>query len=579
MAGKDPELPDRAAIDALLPVLASASYAVTRVRKGSRKRRPAPPFVTSSLQAEAGRKLRFSPRQTMRLAQQLYEGIDLEGERVGLITYMRTDSTHVAREAQGEARRYVSEHWGKDYLPARPPTYKPRVARAQEAHEAIRPTSVFRAPESVRSHLSQRQARLYELIWRRFLASQMKPAVYATMTVDVVAAADYLFRATGRNLIFPGFLVVYTQADDEEEKAPRTLPPLTEGEAVDLLQLIPEQHFTQPPPRYSEPTLIKALEENGVGRPSTYASIVGVIQDRGYVVKTKGRLWPTELGMVVCDSLVDTFADIMDVGYTANMEERLDQVAAGQLAYVDMLTDFYGSFQPELENARETMPSAVERSLWVGLPGELHQRTCRQCGRPLQLRISDAGRFLGCTGYPECRYVLDLTNPDDPAEPEEEFAEGEICELCGGRMKVVRRGRSTFLGCENYPGCRSTRPILSERIKELAAETVCPQCRLKPLDPRKGRYGEYLRCPQCEVNYSLSKLGLSGGTRKGAGAAPETVDIACPECGHRPLEKRVGRYGPYYRCPECKTNFSEKKMAAMQGRRPSGSGSPSGEGA
>ena len=579
VAGKDPVLGDRAAIDALLPVLAGAAYTVTRVRRGRRQRRPAPPFVTSSLQAEAGSKLHFSPRQTMRLAQQLYEGIDLDGERVGLITYMRTDSTHVAPEAQEEARRYIAERFGDDYLPAQAPTYKSRIARAQEAHEAIRPTSVLRTPESVQSHLAGQQARLYELIWRRFVASQMNPAAYATMTVDVVAAEDYLFRATGRRLIFPGFLAIYSQADDEEEKVPPMLPPLTKGEVVDLLQLIPEQHFTQPPPRYSEPTLIKALEENGVGRPSTYASIVGVIQDRGYVVKTEGRLQPTELGMVVCDSLVDTFADIMDVGYTADMEERLDQVAVGELGYVAMLTGFYEGFQPKVESAREAMPGAVERALWAGLPEELRQRTCRRCGRPLQLRISDAGRFLGCTGYPECRYVLDLTDPEEPSEPEEEFAEGETCELCGGRMKVLRRGRSTFLGCENYPDCRNTRPILSERIKKLAAETACPQCGLKPLEPRKGRYGEYLRCAQCEANYSLSKLGLSSRSTQGAGSEPEIVDIACPQCGRRPLEKRAGRYGPYYRCGQCKTNFSEKKMAALGTSLHAGSEPQSGDGA
>jgi len=431
------------------------------------------------------------------------------------------------------------------------------VARAQEAHEAIRPTSVFRAPQAIRSFLTGPQARLYELIWRRFLASQMKPALYDTMTVDITAAVAYLFRAAGSTLIFPGYTVIYSEGQDEEKEPPeQALPPLSVGEVVDLVRLLPEQHFTKPLPRYTEPTLIKALETNGVGRPSTYASMVGIIQDRGYVIKSERILAPTPLGMIVCDTLVATFSDIMDVGYTATMEGRLDEVAAGRVGYVAMLQEFYRVFRPELESAGQLMPQAVARALWAGLPDELRQRTCPRCGRPLEVRVSDVGRFMGCAGYPECGYILDLTDPQSPKEPVDEFAEGEVCERCGGRMKVIARGRNKFLGCENYPDCRNTRPILSDRIKELAAKTPCPQCGLVPMEARKGRYGEYLRCSRCEVNYSLRKLGLSGGGKK------ELADIDCPECGHRPLEKLVGRYGPYYRCPACETNFSEKKMAA-----------------
>ncbi len=564
--GQDPALHQKGDLDPILAALKGATYTVVRVQKGERRQNPPPPFITSTLQAEAGRKLHYSPGQTMRLAQQLYEGIDLDGERVGLITYMRTDSTHVAPEAQAEARRLISERWGDSYLPSKPPVYKSRVALAQEAHEAIRPTSVYRVPAAIRSHLTEQQARLYELIWQRFLASQMRPAVYATTTVDILAARDYLFRATGAVLTFPGYTVVYTEGrdDDQAEERAQVLPPLTEGEIVDLIKLIPEQHFTEPPPRYTEPTLIKALEANGVGRPSTYASIIGVVQERGYVLKDKGRLYPTALGMVVCDALVATFTDIMDVGYTATMEEQLDQVAAGKMGYVDMLSGFYAGFKPQVEGAKDLMPQAVEQALWADLPAEMRQRTCPQCGRPLQVRISEAGRFLGCAGYPDCRYILDLSKPDRPAEPAVEFAEGEVCALCGGRMKIIARGRDKFLGCENYPKCKSTRPILSDRIKQLAAETACPQCGQKPLEAQKGRYGEYLRCPTCAVNYSLNKLGLGRG-RKGAAeptAPPETVDIACPECGHAPLEKRIGRYGPYYRCPSCKKNYSEKKLAS-----------------
>lgn len=425
IAGKDPELHQESDVQRVLDALQGATYTVTRVQKGTRQRKPQPPFITSTLQAEAGRKLHYSPRQTMRLAQQLYEGIDLEGERVGLITYMRTDSTHVAPEAQQEARRYVQEQWGDKYLPPKPPSYASKVALAQEAHEAIRPTSVLRTPDAMKVFLEPQQAKLYELIWRRFLASQMEAALYETLTVDVTAAKIYLFRATGSVLLFPGYLAVYAEGQDDEDKedeeGAQKLPLLVEGEVVDLLKLIPEQHFTKPPARYTEPTLIKALEANGVGRPSTYASIVSLIQDRGYVLKSEGRLAPTDLGMIVCDALVATFADVMDVGYTAAMEKHLDEVAGGQLSYVGMLEDFYRDFSTEVQMATDAMSGAVEKALWVGLPPELAQRICPACGRPMQVRVSDAGRFLGCSGYPTCRYTLDLRNPVSPTPPADEL--------------------------------------------------------------------------------------------------------------------------------------------------------------
>jgi DNA topoisomerase-1 len=576
VAGQDPALQKQADVERILIALEGATYTVSKAQAGQRQDSPPPPFITSTLQAEAGRKLRFSPRQTMRFAQELYEGIQLGEETVGLITYMRTDSTNVAPEAQAEAREFIAARWGQEYVPAKPPVYRRKVALAQEAHEAIRPTSVQRTPEAMRPHLTEQQARLYELIWRRFLASQMCPALYETLTVEILAARDYLFRATGATLRFPGYLAVYSEGrDDEEEEKAQPLPPLTVGEVVDLLKLLPEQHFTKPPPRYSEPTLIKALEENGVGRPSTYAAIVGVIQERDYVVKTQGKLAPTALGMIVCDTLVDTFTEVMDIGYTAAMEGQLDEVAAGQVTYTVMLGRFYEGFRPQLEAARGHMPQAVEKALWAGLPEALRERTCPQCGKPLQIRLSETGRFMGCTGYPECRYLLDLSAPDKPAEPVAEFAEGETCEKCGGRMKIITRGKDRFLGCENYPRCKSTRPILSEEIQRLAAETACPTCGLKPLQPSKGRFGEYLRCPQCQANYSLRALGLAAkkGTAPRASTPAEEVPIACPECNHPTLKKIAGRYGPYYRCSKCKTNYSEKKLAARLGTVPSDSSS------
>ncbi len=558
--GEDPELHQCQDVDRILGVLEEATYTVSDVQVGQRRRSPQPPFVTSTLQAAASNRLRLSPKQTMRLAQQLYEGIDLEGERVGLITYMRTDSTHVAPEAQAEARALVQERWGAEYMPSKPPQYRTKAALSQEAHEAIRPTSALRTPEAMRRHLDRRQAALYELIWQRFIASQMAPALYDTIRVDITAAKDYVFRATGQRLIFAGYLAVYEEDDaDEPDEGKQMLPLMAVGEGLDLLGLYPEQHFTQPPPRYSEATLIKELEANGVGRPSTYASIIGVIQDRGYVEKLRGRLAPTALGMVVCDTLVETFTDIVDIGYTAQMEAQLDRVAEGRLGYRQMLEGFYGPFEQELQRAEELVPQAVEKALAVSLPEEVRERACPECGRALQLRLSRAGRFLGCSGYPDCRYTLDLDEQGRPRETETVYAEGETCEKCGGRMQVVTRGRNRFLGCENYPTCRNTRPILSDRIKQLAQQTACPACGHRPLDPKKGRYGEYLHCQKCVQNYSLAKLGLGRGKGKSGGKI-EMVDIACPHCGETPLEKREGKYGPYYRCPACKKNTSAKKL-------------------
>jgi DNA topoisomerase-1 len=566
--GEDAELRARPDVDQILAALEGAEYTVHEVQAGERRRRPQPPFITSTLQAAASGRLHYSPKQTMMLAQQLYEGIEVDGAPVGLITYMRTDSTQVAPEAQQEARAYIGERYGKEYLPGQAPQYRTKSALAQEAHEAIRPTSVYRTPEAMRAVLDPRQARLYELIWQRFVASQMVPAVYETMRVDVVAAGDYLFRATGQRLIFPGYLAVYRDEDDDQEET-RTLPPLVKGEVVDLLQLLPEQHFTQPPARFSEATLVKELEANGVGRPSTYASIVSVIQNRQYVVKTNNQLVPTDLGMVVCDGLVAAFTDIIDVGYTAAMEAQLDDVAAGKLGYRAMLEGFYGPFSLALGTAQPIMATAIEHSLSANLAVTAEALVCPQCGRPLQVKLSRAGRFLGCSGYPECRYTQDLDEAGQVRETVETYAEGEVCEKCGGRMKIITRGRASFLGCENYPQCKNTRSILSERIKQLAQDTACPACGLKPLIPKSGRYGDYLHCPTCSVNYSLSKLGLGSGRKAGArgvsAAKVESVDLACPNCGHTPLEKREGRYGPYYRCPACKKNTSESKLGSASG--------------
>jgi DNA topoisomerase-1 len=548
--GEEPGLRSKGQVDAILRELEGADYVVTRVQPGKRQRKPQPPFITSTMQAEAGSKLGFNSRRTMRFAQQLYEGIELGGEIVGLITYMRTDSTHVAPEAQQEARDYVIERWGAEYAPAKPPVYQSKVANAQEAHEAIRPTAVARTPQEIKRFLSSEQARLYELIWRRFVASQMQPARYDTLTVDVTANHDYLFRATGQTLVFPGFLAAYP--DESGEEAEQQLPSLVKGEPVDLVELQPTQHFTKPPPRYTEPTLIKALEANGVGRPSTYAAIVSVIQERGYVAVQGRALQPTELGFVVCDALVATFPDIMDVGYTAQMETQLDRIAAGEVDYRGMMTAFYGPFSAQLATAKSGMAPAVAAALTAGLSPELLARTCPQCGRPLVARLSKAGRFLGCSGYPDCAYILQTTGEE--LQPQEVvYAEGEVCTKCGGRMRIITRGQNSFMGCEHYPKCKHTRPILSGRIIELARTTACPTCGAQPLEPRSGRFGEYLYCPTCNKNISLAKLNQG-----------DKIDTPCPTCGAKDLQTVRGRYGPYYRCGACGANISQKKLAAGQ---------------
>jgi len=558
VSGEKPSIGSQKQMDTLVASLEGVPWTVEAVRKGKRHRKPRPPFVTSTLQAAASSKLNMSPRRTMRLAQQLYEGIEVDGEAVGLITYMRTDATHVAPEAQREAQAYIDRTWGSDYRPQHPPKYSSKVANAQEAHEAIRPTSVERTPNELAKHLTKPQARLYELIWRRFVASQMKAAVYATTSVDIRAGQECLFRATGSSLLFAGYTIVYADARDRKSAQERSLPKLSKGDVLDLRKLLPEQHFTQPPPRYNETSLIRSLEEHGVGRPSTYASIIGVIQDRDYVEKEGKQLKPTDMGFVVCDSLVATFPDIMDVAYTASMEEQLDGIARGEVAYTEMLESFYETFEPHLVAAEQKMPEAVSEALKAGLPKELRDKTCPRCGKPLTVRVSKAGRFLGCTGFPECRYVLDLSNPEEPKEPQDVYAEGEICDVCGGRMKIVEwRGRR-FLGCENYPECKHTRPILSERIKALARTTPCPKCGTQTMEARNGRYGEYLYCPTCEKNWSLRKLGVASKKAK-------PVEIPCPACGKAEMEHRQGRYGPYYHCNACGKNHAAAKIKADGG--------------
>jgi len=444
--GEELDLHSEAEVQDVVAELERATYTVAKVKEGQRRRRPAPPFTTSTMQQEASRRLGFTARRTMRFAQQLYEGIDLGDGPVGLITYMRTDSTNVAEQAQTEARQLILEKYGAPFVPPEPPRYKTQAKRAQEAHEAIRPTSVFRTPGSLKPVLDRNQYRLYRLIWRRFVASQMAPAVYDTITVEILAGLPevqdkpYLFRASGSTLRFKGFLAVYEEArdedaQDEEERKREEIPPLTADEVLDLLQLLPAQHFTQPPPRYSEATLVRALEEYGIGRPSTYAPILSTIQQRGYVERRDRRLYPTEVGIVVNDLLVEYFSDYIDVGCTAQMEEDLDRIASGEREWVPVMRDFYEPFSTTLGQAREEMPT-------VQMGNEPTGELCPECGGDLvEKRTRRRRAFYGCANYNgdkpgSCKFAVWKRPLPQP------------CPECGGLLTEARQGWAKCIACE-----------------------------------------------------------------------------------------------------------------------------------
>ena len=452
---------------ALVEEIRRQAYQVAEVRQGERLRHPAPPFITSTLQQEAYRQLGFTAARTMRLAQQLYEGVDLGDEgTVGLITYMRTDSVRVSEAAQAEARRYIATTYGTAYVPDTPRRYRSR-REAQEAHEAIRPTAVTRTPDQVKRYLRWDQHRLYELIWKRFVASQMTSAVLDTLTVDI-RGGPFLFRATGARLRFPGFLVVYREASDNgEEEAEHWLPALVDGQALRLLRVDPRQHFTQPPPRYTEASLVRALEELGIGRPSTYAPTLETIKSRGYVRVEDRRLRPTDLGVLVTDLLVEHFPDVFDLRFTAQLEEELDEIEEGRRPWVQVVREFYTPFARDLRRAERLIEA-------VDFPETEIGEACPECGRPLVRKHGRFGEFIACTGFPECRYTRPL-------------GIGVACPLCGGEIveRRTRKGR-TFYGCVTYPACRFTswgRPVAQR----------CPRCGSLMVEKRTRR-GTTLAC-------------------------------------------------------------------------------------
>lgn len=471
------ELNKKEDVDAVISAIHNASFVVDKIEKGQRKRRPSAPFITSTLQQEASRKLNFTAKKTMSIAQQLYEGVEVGSEgMVGLITYMRTDSVRVSQEARDEARKYIEQRFGIEYVPAKPNEFKNRKG-IQDAHEAIRPTSVWRSPDDIKSFLSRDQYKLYELIYNRFIASQMSDAVYDTVSVNI-KAGEYIFKVSGSTLAFPGHLAIYIEGqDDEEDEQEQKLPPLEEGQQLVLKKWLPEQHFTQPPPLYTEATLVKALEEKGIGRPSTYAPIISTIIERGYVVRDKRALKPTELGTVVNSMLKEHFPNIVDVGFTAQMEQQLDDVEEGQKNWRNVIDEFYYPFKEVLDKADRS----IEK---IDVPDEQSDVICEKCGRQMVIKQGRYGKFLACPGFPECRNTKPLV---------EEL--NVHCPKCGGHIQIRRSKRGKrFYGCENYPQC----DFMSW---DEPSGKLCPECG-QPLVVKYNRNGSrYIKCSNKDCKY------------------------------------------------------------------------------
>jgi len=586
-----PEIGNGESAAAVVEQLEGAAYVVKSVGTREKKRNPVAPFITSTLQQESSRKLRFSVKRTMMLAQRLYEGIELGKEgAVGLITYMRTDSTRVSEDALRDVRDYVAERYGKPFLPDGANIYKSKKD-AQDAHEAVRPTSMAYAPEVVEKHLAEDEMKLYRLIWNRFVASQMMPALYDQTTIDVTAKGknglDYIFRATGSVLKFEGFLKVYQegkdQSDEEDEELKHRLPAVEEGETLRFRAIQPEQHFTEPPPRYNEATLVKRLESDGVGRPSTYASIISTIQEREYVTKEGGRFIPSELGMVVTDLLIESFDDIFDVKYTARMEEELDEIEDGKINWREAMAEFYGRFSRDLEHAEEHMTD-IKR---MERPTDL---TCEKCGKPLVIKWGKHGSFIACTGYPECTYTRELTVdlPDVDGADLSEQGDEEYCENCG-RPMVLKKGRfGQFHACTGYPDCKTTKPIGGTQKKpDKPLDEKCPQCG-NNLVMKTGRFGEFtacsnypeckyvkqktigVKCPECSEGEVVERRSKRGKTFYGCNRWPDCNFVAwgkpvpekCPECGSPYLIEKWLKSGSVWQCPnrECKHKEDAKQV-------------------
>ena len=585
--GEDLEIPSEPDAARVVAACESAKWRVASVTQKEKRRNPTPPFTTSKLQQAAYNRLRFTAKRTMALAQRLYEGIELGDEgAVALITYMRTDSVRVSADAVAQVRDFIGASYGSSYLPDKPNFYKSKKD-AQEAHEAVRPTDVTRAPEDVRRYLDDDSFKLYQMIWQRFVASQMVPAVFDQTTIDA-AAGDYTFRATGSVVKFDGYLKAYhvereelDQADADDE-AGSVLPRVAEGDALRLEKIRPEQHFTEPPPRYTEATLVKELEEKGIGRPSTYASIISTIVEREYVSKDQGRFTPTMLGERVALLLIKSFEDIFDVTFTARMEEELDEIEEGKLPWRQSVREFWDRFSADLEKAGGEMASYK-----AGIPTD---QKCEKCGMGTLLeRISRHGFFLGCSRYPECDFIRDLS-PEMASEEVESESGPEYCENCGREMTIKRGRFGQFLACTGYPDCKTTKQVGDKEKKpDVPLEEKCPKC-ANNLVLKHGRFGEFTACsnyPKCKY-VKQKTIGVScprpncdgelaerrsrrGKTFFGCVNYPDCdftawnrpVPTKCPECGNPYLEEKNLKSGTVLQCPNPECKHKEKQAVLV----------------
>lgn len=528
------DIADEARATELVKAIAQESFRVENLKQTAKKRNPAAPFTTSTLQQEASRKLGFSARKTMTVAQKLYEGIDVGKGLEGLITYMRTDSVALSQVATGEAKEVITRIYGKEYALDTPRVFKNKAKNAQEAHEAIRPTSLANLPDQIKSHLNSDQFKLYRLIWQRTVASQMAAAQLEATTVDISAGERFLFRASGQVIRFPGFMKLYIEdidnVEEQDKSGEGTLPPLQEDQPLDCHELQPSQHFTQPPPRFTEASLVKTLEEHGIGRPSTYASIINTLVTRKYVRLEKRAFFSEDVGMVVNDLLVNHFNKYVDYDFTAQMEEDLDAISRGEREWQPVLKDFWEPFIALLKQ-KETQISKQD------VTTEKTDRTCPECSQPLVIKLGRAGRFLACSGFPDCRY----TEPLGGGEREEPVMSDQTCDKCGAPM-LIKQGRyGKFLACSAYPECKNIQPL----VKPKALGITCPQCGEGELMEKKSRYGKIFyscnRYPKCK--YALWDMPI---------AEP------CPKCNF-PLvvEKTTKRQGTFRKCPQENCDWTE----------------------
>ncbi|HVE44600.1 MAG TPA: type I DNA topoisomerase [Gammaproteobacteria bacterium] len=508
---------------------AKGKVRVLKVERKQRKRHPASPFITSTLQQEAARKLGFAVQRTMRIAQQLYEGIKIDNDLVGLISYMRTDSVNLAQDAITEIRALAKQRYGKDSIPDEPRIYKTKAKNAQEAHEAIRPTSVLRTPEMVKSFLSPEQFKLYDLIWKRTVASQMISATIDTLTIDVGASEKNQFHTTGSVVADPGYMLVYQEGSDdkpEELGEEHLLPDLAVGDEVVLHDITCNQHFTEPPPRYSEATLIKALEEHGIGRPSTYAAIVSTLQTRGYVVLDAKRFHPTDVGRVVSQFLTRYFATYVDYDFTAKLEDELDEVSRGEKEWIPLLEHFWDPFKHQVDH----IATSVQRK---DVTQELLDEKCPLCAKPLSLRLGKRDRFIGCTGYPDCSYTRALKEEVQDAAADAEIIQDRQCPDCGGPLKMKHGRYGKFIGCGNYPKCKHIESL----NKPVETGVDCPECKEGKMVKRQSRRGKVFfscnRYPDCK--YAVWN---------------EPVAQSCPKCAWPMLTiKHTKKRGAEHVCP------------------------------